>query len=171
MHLEPDVMAQAVGIEGRAGSELVDLVRVTLEDSQLQKPLDGDLVGQDVEIVHLDAGLESRNTRLLHFLHDLVDRFGLLAGPGSGNGECAGHVAGVELVFASGVEANELSTLQWFVVFEVVEGACVLAAAGDDWICLFGCAVGDAGVGELTLDLSFVLEVPDVSQHGSMGFG
>ena len=87
MGVHAQVVAQAMGEEGLAGPGLEDLVLVALEDAQGQQTVDGNLVGQDVGIFPVHAGLDDGNALLLHLVDDVVDLATLL-GELAIEGEC-----------------------------------------------------------------------------------
>lgn len=72
------VVAQAVGEEGLARPGLEDFILVALEDAQGKQAVDGNLVGQDVGVFPVHAGLDDGDALLLHLVDDVVDLAALL---------------------------------------------------------------------------------------------
>lgn len=89
VRVHAQIVAQAVGEKGLAGSGVEDVVLVALEDAQRQQAVNGNLVGQHVGVFPVHAGLDDGDALLLHLVDDVVDCAGLpgeLAVEGKGSG-------------------------------------------------------------------------------------
>lgn len=159
MDFEADVVAEAMGEEDAVGAGGVDFVGgvALFEDAEVAEAVDHDVVGQAVKVAVADAGLEAVDACGLHLLDEGVDLGGLL-GEGPGDGEGAGDVAGVAVPVAAGVEADELTVGEGFVVLHVVQDGGVFSGAGDCFVGLRFDAGGDAGVEKGGFDLALVGE-------------
>ena len=89
--VQSEVVAEAVGEEGDAGLRLVYLFGRSGQDTQLQEPSDGDLVGVHVHVFPLDAFAQHIDAFFLHPQHDLVYLSAFLAELAA-DGKCPGDV-------------------------------------------------------------------------------
>ena len=78
MSVHAEVVAKAVGEESSTRSRFEDLLFVTLEDSDLEQAINGNLVSGKVDIFPLNASLDQANAMLLHFENNVVNLPGFL---------------------------------------------------------------------------------------------
>lgn len=84
-----EMVAETMGEEGGRSAGSKNLVLVTLEDAEGQEAVNGNGVGEDVELVVVDAALEARAGLVLHLEGNVVNLSGFL-GELAADGECAG---------------------------------------------------------------------------------
>ncbi len=120
MAVHAEVVTEAVGEKGSRGASLENFVLVALEDAELEKTLNGNGVGEDVEVVVVDAALETCARLVLHLEDDIVNSLGLL-GKLAANGERAGDVGTVVVVLGASINKNILLALEGAGVVDVVQ--------------------------------------------------
>ena len=107
-----------------------------------------------MRVVPVVAGFGALDGRGLGVEHQLIE-LALRLGEAAVDREGAGHVGGIAVVFAAGVDQQQLAVLQAGVVFGVVEDAAVLAAAEDRRVGRLA-AVAAKAVEDFGLDLVLV---------------
>jgi hypothetical protein len=88
VRVHAEVVSQAVGEESCASASLENLLGVTLQDTHLEQTVDGDLVGCEVDVVPVLAGLDLGHGVELHLVDNVVDLarlFGEFAIEGEGS--------------------------------------------------------------------------------------
>lgn len=81
------IVAQPMGEERSAGAGLEDVLRIALQDSQLEQPVDSNLVSNKMDVVPQLAGLDLGHGIDLHLVDDVVDLAGFF-GEFAVEGEC-----------------------------------------------------------------------------------
>ena len=79
MSVHAEVVPQPMREESNTRPRLENLLLVALEDADGVQPVNGNLVGQKMDIVPHDALLQGGCAVQLHLQHDVVDLAGLLA--------------------------------------------------------------------------------------------
>lgn len=82
-------------VEGDARATAQDLVLITSENSQFQQSVDGDLVGQQMDVVPEDVGAQGIDAGELHLQDNVVDGAGFGC-EFAAYGECARLLARME---------------------------------------------------------------------------
>ncbi len=163
VHLEADVVAEAVCEKGGDGAGGDELLAGAAQDTKLEEAVDGDVAGVDVDFVKELAGLHERDALVLHARDDVADG-GRTRRKGPRDGQRARHVAGIAAVLAPGIKDNVGVALERRIVGAVVQRRAVGARAGNDGVRLaVGVARGADGL-EDGLQLALVV-------HAAQGLG
>lgn len=153
--IHAQVVSQAVGEEGLAGSGLEDLVLVALEDADGQQAVNGNLVGQDVGVFPVHAGLEDGHGLFLHLEDDVVNvatLFGKLAVEREGSCD----IGSVVVPLGTSINQQVLLSSQGSNVGDVVKSRRSRAAGNNGGVCHVLGAVGNASLQEDSLEFPLV---------------
>ena len=153
-----EVVAQTVREESNARPALKNLLLVALENTNLEKAVNGNLVRQEMDIIPEDALLQRSDTLVLHLEDDIVD-FPALLGELAVDGESTGDVRGIAIPLASRIEQKVELASHVGVVGNVVKSGRSSAAGDDAVVGLVAGALGDAVSEEDGLQLALVLNV------------
>lgn len=140
VHLETDVVAEAVREKGRSGAGGDELLARAAQDAELEEAVNGDARGEVVDFVKEGARLHGGDALGLHARDNLANG-GRTRRKRTGHGQGAGDVTGVAAVLAARVEDDGRAALERRIVRAVVQRGAVGAGAGDDGVSL---AVGIA---------------------------
>lgn len=115
-----EVVSEAVWEKGSRGASLENFVLVALENTEFEETLNGNGVSEDVEVIVVDAALETRARLVLHLEDDVVNSLGLF-GKLAANGECAGNVGAVVVELGTSIDKYILLALEGAGVVDVVQ--------------------------------------------------